>query len=541
MQRVLARVLLLKQTKSWNAIEAEATAWITSHPQDATAFAVLVTPRVLNRVDRQSKRTVEHILREALAVDPDSIRGLATLVSILQMDGRYAEADEPNRRLLEIDPNNLDGLNNLAWSLVQQGQDDEQALELTTRALALGPASPNLLDTHGYICFRLKRFEEAEKYLRDAIQLIPAASPGLAVTRYHLGQVYTAMDRYGEAADLFQRSLNLHEVVGGLSPAQVADARELLDRQAGTSEGQGSPDRAAVSAKSSATAPPQAGNAPLPDGMAITGANMSLNDRKLYGAFLAGLMQLIETNGPGGSEIIRTQLNRDHCSFMLPEIKAKRMSLSELYDVCGNSVLVVGYLYNCPQCGRQHASVAGGFALAASGVIVTNYHVVARPEALATAAMTRDGRVYPVREVLAADKDSDVAILQLDGDGFTPLALSREAPAGTSVAVIGHPGQRFYSLTTGIISRHCVVDSNGKEIPWITATADIGPGSSGAPLLNEYGEVVGIASQTQLIQPARREDHQAVPPMVLDQFVPAASILRLIQNELDTAGNADHP
>ncbi len=102
----------------------------------------------------------------------------------------------------------------------------------------------------------------------------------------------------------------------------------------------------------------------------------------------------------------------------------------ELYESCRKGVLVVGHLYKCKQCGRIHAATAAGIALTASGAVATNCHVINHPEALAIGAMTTDGRVYAVKEVLAADSDSDVAILQLDGGGLSPLALSTMPPWG---------------------------------------------------------------------------------------------------------------
>jgi S1-C subfamily serine protease len=228
-------------------------------------------------------------------------------------------------------------------------------------------------------------------------------------------------------------------------------------------------------------------------------------------------------------DVLEGQLQRNHHSLTLPNIPTRKMTLAELYQNCRNSVLVVGHLYNCSQCGRQHVAIGAGSVVTASGVIATSYHVVDRPDSLAMGAMTADGRVYAVKEVLAADSESDVALLQLDGSAFAPLALSPELSVGASVAMIGHPDRRFYTLTTGIVSHHFTVDQKGKEVPWITATNEIGPGSYGAPLLNESGAVVGIASRTQVLQAAQAETHQPAPQTKVSLFVPADAIMRLIR------------
>ena len=212
----------------------------------------------------------------------------------------------------------------------------------------------------------------------------------------------------------------------------------------------------------------------------------------------------------------------------LPDIPTRKMTSTELYENCHSGVLVVGHLYNCKQCGRQHAIVAGGFAITASGVIVTTYHVVNQPDALTIGAMTADGKVYAVKEVLAADWTDDVAILQLDGSGLTPLALSPEAPVGTSATMIHHPDGHFYSLTRGVISRYFATERNGKKVTWIAATAIIGERSYGAPLLNELGTVVGMASHTHSILDTGSENHPTPPRTSANVFAPAAAVLRLI-------------
>ncbi|MBP7052905.1 MAG: trypsin-like peptidase domain-containing protein [Phycisphaerae bacterium] len=684
-QSLVARMESLKQNRSWSTIEEEATAWMTSHPQDASALAIMATPRIASRSDPQSQQTAEHILREALVIDPNSARVLQLLAMFAIDAGRHTEAIRLNRRLLEIAPNDATALNNLAWSLAEHNQDYEQALALTTRGLVLAPDDADLLDTHGVVCLHLKRLDEAQKYLTEAVRLVKPASPGAAVVRYHLAEVYEANGQDREAAGLFEKSLNLHGGIRGLTPAQVSHAKEFLNQWAAVPADQAISGATALGS-ADASPPPSSGVAVVSadkllrgtwawdidneddtnqqavdlwwehvneherylvprngtqlavvkdksfegltladlsriglardriaasdyeatidvgtilavrtteanlaklevlgfdslkgerlgakydmrlrytlyrtvgspstgistarriqtadsnesDHSSLAGQSISVNDRRLYESFQAGLAGLIESNRSARIDTLTEQLQRDHTSLALPKMATTKMNPAKLYQNCRNSVVVVGHLCKCAQCGRCHPIIAAGFFVTASGVIVTNYHVASKPDSLAMGAMTWDGRVYPVREVLAADKESDVAILQLEGAGFTPLALSSEAPTGTPVAVIGHPGNKFYTLTTGIVSRHFTVDSDGRETTWIAATAEIGAGSSGAPMLNECGAVVGFASQTQLLRTARPDDHQA-PQMTIGWFVPASAVLQLVSPDMDGKGRS---
>jgi hypothetical protein len=147
-------------------------------------------------------------------------------------------------------------------------------------------------------------------------------------------------------------------------------------------------------------------------------------------------------------------LSRKSCDVRLARPSGKPLAPGELYERCKKSVLVMGGVYKCEKCGRNHVSPATGFVLSESGAIVTNYHVVSNPKNLTLVAMTADGAVYPVVSVLAASAPYDVAILQLDATGLVPLAIGPRAPVGADVYVISHPDRRFYALGRGIVARY---------------------------------------------------------------------------------------
>ena len=92
---------------------------------------------------------------------------------------------------------------------------------------------------------------------------------------------------------------------------------------------------------------------------------------------------------------------------------------------------------------NRNVSPAGGIVLTADGIAVTNYHVVEQDNT-ALVAMTSDQRVVPVKAVLAASKQYDIAIIQLDGKGFTPLPLTSGAQAGNDIFALTHPSGHFY-------------------------------------------------------------------------------------------------
>jgi S1-C subfamily serine protease len=222
------------------------------------------------------------------------------------------------------------------------------------------------------------------------------------------------------------------------------------------------------------------------------------------------------------------QLNRRSCSVALPRPVNHRSSAADIVARGRAGVLVVGDLFKCRKCPRWHVGASSGFVLTESGVCVTCYHVANAPESQTLIAMTGDGRVVAVREVLAANPNTDVAILKLDGSGFTPLPLDTDAPVGTTVRVLSHPDDHFFTLSEGIISRYVSVPLEKQgEVTMMAITADFGAGASGAPVFNERGGVVGMVNNTQSLyyDPKRSKDLQ----MVFKHCLPSQYVLQLIK------------
>ena len=230
------------------------------------------------------------------------------------------------------------------------------------------------------------------------------------------------------------------------------------------------------------------------------------------------------------SELIR-QLGRRTCTVELPRFSPTNSSSAQIAATCRPGVLVIGDLSKCKKCPKWHVGASSGFLLTASGVCVTCYHVVNVPSSPTLVAMTGDGRIVAVKEVLAANPHTDLAILQLDGADFQPLPLDTEAPVGSAVRVLSHPDDHFFTLSEGIVSRYVALplEKVPGEVTFMAITADFGAGSSGAPVFNERGGVVGIVNNTQSLyyDPKKGRDLQ----MVFKHCLPSQYILQLINKK----------
>lgn len=134
-------------------------------------------------------------------------------------------------------------------------------------------------------------------------------------------------------------------------------------------------------------------------------------------------------------------------------------------------------------------STGSGFVAYQDDIIITNYHVIEQ-EAYQIYALTEDGQKIRVTQVLAYDAEKDIAILKLSStNNLVPLPLgnSDNLLKGDTVVAIGSPLGLLNSISEGIVSGF-VHDS----LNTIQFTAAISHGSSGGPLFDDHGNVVGV-------------------------------------------------
>lgn len=140
----------------------------------------------------------------------------------------------------------------------------------------------------------------------------------------------------------------------------------------------------------------------------------------------------------------------------------------------------------------QLSSYGSGFFVSPTH-IVTNFHVVVRTDN-GTAKLVDKTETYPIQDVVATDPENDLAIIKVAIPGIKPLLLgdSDEVRIGDHVYVAGNPKGLEGTFSEGIISRI----SNQETKKRLQMTAPISPGSSGGPVLNSKGNVIGVTFMT---------------------------------------------
>ena len=143
----------------------------------------------------------------------------------------------------------------------------------------------------------------------------------------------------------------------------------------------------------------------------------------------------------------------------------------------------------------QTASSGSGFIITEDGYVVTNYHVISGASSVQVTLY--NGDTYDAT-VIGGDSDYDVAVLKIEASGLQPVTLGESADVnvGDTVLAIGNPlGELTFSMSQGIVSS-CdrAINVDGTPFNMIQVDCSINPGNSGGPLVNLYGEVVGIVS-----------------------------------------------
>ena len=195
-------------------------------------------------------------------------------------------------------------------------------------------------------------------------------------------------------------------------------------------------------------------------------------------------------------------LGRTPAPISLPPEPASARSIEELYRLRRAGVLILARIFHCGKCNRQHVSSATALVLSPDGICLTNHHVFEASQGqivMGMVAMTARGEVLPVVEVMGSNRNDDIAVFRVEpaGANLTALPLGPSPETGSRITVIGHPAEHFFSLSTGQVARHARNGHGAQVAERMFITADYAKGSSGSPVFDDAGRVVGIAAVTQ--------------------------------------------
>ncbi|HEY6035217.1 MAG TPA: S1C family serine protease [Kofleriaceae bacterium] len=193
-----------------------------------------------------------------------------------------------------------------------------------------------------------------------------------------------------------------------------------------------------------------------------------------------------------------------------------RMSAREIVDASSPAIVRV-------EAGEDR--VGTGFILDRSGLIATNLHVI-EGESTIKVKLYKDQGEYPVVSIAGVDRGHDLALMRINPHGKLPvvhLGDSNVVSAGDRIYAIGNPLGMDYSVSDGLISQ---VRQLSAELTILQISAPISQGSSGGPLFNQFGEVIGV---TTMIVTQGQNINLAVPGNYLLPMVKQPQAIELAE------------
>ena len=232
-----------------------------------------------------------------------------------------------------------------------------------------------------------------------------------------------------------------------------------------------------------------------------------------------------------GQILSKVELLKKHqdVSLELPKLSTTTREDADLAARCRDAVVVVARMVRMGASNDWVALPATGFFISESGIFVTSSHVIHDQDYEGMIVLVSDGRVLPVRAVLADDEQYDVAILKAEGGPVAALPLEASGETGARVAVMSHPVGRFFTFSQGSITRRSFQHEGARLQEMLEISAEFGPGSSGAPVVNSRGNVIGWVDALRTWPNPALQGSLPSPTLTFRECGVTADILRLVE------------
>lgn len=232
-QSIGLAVSLAREAYPEDAFEDRLASWIKARPDDAS-LRFIAAQQLLNAAETERREQALEYLQESSRLAKkqsasDAFRAsveAATGTVLYRMD-RPSDAVAAYKRSLDIQPRNLEALNNLAYLLAEEGKDIEGALAYASQAMREAPSNPNILDTYGWCLAMAGRDAEARRHLEQAAR-IGDSSPAI---QYHLGRVYEKLQNYRDARRAYRLGIELaDDQTGGTYHSKLKTALDRVEK-----------------------------------------------------------------------------------------------------------------------------------------------------------------------------------------------------------------------------------------------------------------------------------------------------------------------
>ncbi len=174
-----------------------------------------------------------------------------------------------------------------------------------------------------------------------------------------------------------------------------------------------------------------------------------------------------------------------------PVTSGEKLTANEIYNLAKKYTLTI----KATGKDGKTTSTGTGFYINKNGWIATNYHVI--KDAYSVTATDGDMHTYNISRIIAYSQLKDIAIISSEQSGTAYADFSSSYATGDTIYTLGSPLGLELTFTSGMISQanRSFYELND-GISYIQITAPISVGNSGSPLIDEYGNIIGVCSMT---------------------------------------------
>lgn len=197
------RVGMILKKQQGTAVAVDSLLAAIAKKKDAPGlYAYLAS---LYEEDKQYDAAEEH-LHAGLHFNPGSIDLHFSLGVLYEKTNRFDQSIAAMQEVLKVEPDHAEALNFIGYMYADRGIRLDEAEQMIRKALQLKPGNAYMIDSLGWVCFRLNRLEEALGHLKEAAQLLPEDAAILE----HLGDVYVRAGQPREAAEAYDRAIRFN-------------------------------------------------------------------------------------------------------------------------------------------------------------------------------------------------------------------------------------------------------------------------------------------------------------------------------------------
>lgn len=229
---------------------------------------------------------------------------------------------------------------------------------------------------------------------------------------------------------------------------------------------------------------------------------------------------------------------------LLPPPNTTVLEGSALAKQARKSYIRVGWRYLCGKCEHWHTGLAGGYIIAAGGIATTCHHCMEPPEGMREGwlvAVDDAENAYAVTEILYADQKADTAVIRLSRCDLPALPLSTDVSPGDKAYLFSEPLENRGYFSSGIVNRFFWLDKENGSLSSredvrslrMNVSTEWAPGSSGAAVLDNFGNAIGHVSRISPIGD-RVDSSKGSGPRVmitLHEAIPVRALKMLLETQ----------